>query len=161
MHRRTHLQDITATGATRELKEEINYIHHGQFEFDRVISTYEDDTSVMHIGLPLELHLSPEPDAKTWDVDGIHNTFSNLKFEEAEFPGIEWMTKEELKKALEGEDIDDIKAKSETLSEIAQNLAVKLYEQANAAQGEAGQATDAQEAPKDDNTFDGDFEESK
>ncbi len=38
---------------------------------------------------------------------------------------------------------------------------VKLYEQANAAQGEAGQATDAQEAPRDDNTFDGDFEESK
>ena len=68
---------------------------------------------------------------------------------------------QELKKALEGEDIDDIKAKSEALSEIAQNLAVKLYEQANAAQGEAGQATDAQEAPKDDNTFDGDFEESK
>ncbi len=65
-------------------------------------------------------------------------------------------------KALEGEDIADIKAKSEALSEIAQNLAVKLYEQANAAQGEAGQATDAQEGPKDDNTFDGDFtEESK
>ena len=62
---------------------------------------------------------------------------------------------------FEGEDIDDIKAKSEALSEIAQNLAVKLYEQANAAQGEAGQATDAQEAPRDDNTFDGDFEESK
>ena len=82
------------------------------------------------------------------------------KVEEAEVKKAE-EAKEELKKALEGEDIDDIKAKSEALSEIAQNLAVKLYEQANAAQGEAGQATDAQEAPKDDNTFDGDFEESK
>lgn len=82
------------------------------------------------------------------------------KVEEAEVKKAE-DAKEELKKALEGEDIDDIKAKSEALSEIAQNLAVKLYEQANAAQGEAGQATDAQEAPKDDNTFDGDFEESK
>ena len=105
LHRRTHLQDITATGAKRELKEEINYIHQGQFEFDRVISTYEDDTSVMHIGLPLELHLSPEPDAKTWDVEGIHNTFSNLKFEEAEFPGIEWMTKEELKAKIQEEGV--------------------------------------------------------
>ena len=82
------------------------------------------------------------------------------KVEEAEVKKAE-EAKEELKKALEGEDIDDIKAKSEALSEIAQNLAVKLYEQANAAQGEAGQATDAQEAPRDDNTFDGDFEESK
>lgn len=83
------------------------------------------------------------------------------KVDEAEVKKAE-DAKEELKKALEGEDIADIKAKSEALSEIAQNLAVKLYEQANAAQGEAGQTTDAQEGPKDDNTFDGDFtEESK
>ena len=82
------------------------------------------------------------------------------KVEEAEVKKAE-DAKEELKKALEGEDIDDIKAKSEALSEIAQNLAVKLYEQANAAQGEASEATDAQEGPKDANTFDGDFEESK
>ncbi|EQC54572.1 molecular chaperone DnaK, partial [Lactococcus cremoris subsp. cremoris TIFN5] len=81
------------------------------------------------------------------------------KVEEAEVKKAE-DAKEELKKALEGEDIDDIKAKSEALSEIAQNLAVKLYEQANAAQGEAGEATDAQEGPKDANTFDGDFEEA-
>ena len=103
LHRRTHLQDITATGAKRELKEEINYIHHGQFEFDRVISTYEDDTSVMHIGLPLELHLSPEQSP----ISGLDtgNTFSNLKFEEAEFPGIEWMTKEELKAKIQEEGV--------------------------------------------------------
>ena len=45
------------------------------------------------------------------------------KVEEAEVKKAE-EAKEELKKALEGEDIDDIKAKSEALSEIAQNLAV-------------------------------------
>ena len=97
------MQDITATGAKRELKEEINYIHHGQFEFDRVISTYEDDTSVMHIGLPLELHLSPEQSP----ISGLDagNTLSNLKFEEAEFPGIEWMTKEELKAKIQEEGV--------------------------------------------------------
>ncbi|WP_332380483.1 molecular chaperone DnaK [Lactococcus cremoris] len=69
------------------------------------------------------------------------------KVEEAEVKKAE-DAKEELKKALEGEDIDDIKAKSEALSEIAQNLAVKLYEQANAAQGEAGEATDTKKDQK-------------
>lgn len=107
LHRRTHLQDITATGAKRELKEEINYTHHGQFEFDRVISTYEDDTSVMHIGLPLELHLVPEqdPESGVIDPDNTGNTFSQLKFEEAEFPGVEWLTKDELKAKLKEEGV--------------------------------------------------------
>ncbi|MGM9886994.1 MAG: molecular chaperone DnaK [Lactococcus sp.] len=82
------------------------------------------------------------------------------KVDEAEIKKAE-DAKEALKKALEGDDTEDIKKKSEELSEIAQNLAVKLYEQANAAQEAAGGAEQAQEAPKDDNTFDGDFEESK
>jgi len=82
------------------------------------------------------------------------------KVDEAEVKKAE-DAKEALKKALEGDDIADIKAKSEALSEIAQNLAVKLYEQANAAGQAAGEADTTQEAPKDDNTFDGDFEESK
>ncbi|MQW22340.1 MULTISPECIES: molecular chaperone DnaK [unclassified Lactococcus] len=82
------------------------------------------------------------------------------KVDEAEIKKAE-DAKEALKKALEGDDTEDIKKKSEELSEIAQNLAVKLYEQANAAQEAAGGAEQAQDAPKDDNTFDGDFEESK
>lgn len=104
LHRRTTLQDITATGAKRELKEEINFVHQGQFKFDRVISTFEDDTSVMHIGLPMDLHLSSGV-GKTWEIDNIHNTFENLKLEEAEFPGIEWMTKEELKAKIKEEGV--------------------------------------------------------
>ncbi|MFC4652502.1 molecular chaperone DnaK [Lactococcus nasutitermitis] len=82
------------------------------------------------------------------------------KVDEAEVKKAE-DAKEELKKALEGDNIEDIKAKSEALSEIAQNLAVKLYEQANAEQQAAGETGATQEAPKDDNTFDGEFEESK
>ncbi len=83
------------------------------------------------------------------------------KVDEAEIKKAE-DAKEALKKALEGDDTEDIKKKSEELSEIAQNLAVKLYEQANAAQEAAGaEQAGAQEAPKDANTFDGDFEESK
>ena len=83
------------------------------------------------------------------------------KVDEAEVKKAE-DAKEELKKALEGEDIADIKAKSEALSEIAQNLAVKLYEQANAEQAATeGQEAGGEDAPKDDNTVDGDFEEVK
>ena len=83
------------------------------------------------------------------------------KVDEAEVKKAE-DAKEELKKALEGEDIADIKAKSEALSEIAQNLAVKLYEQASAEQAAAeGQEAGSEEGPKDDNTVDGDFEEVK
>ncbi|MDR0298260.1 MAG: molecular chaperone DnaK [Streptococcaceae bacterium] len=74
--------------------------------------------------------------------------------------------KEALKKSLEGTDTADIKAKSEELSKIAQDLAVKLYEQAAAAQQAAGAdagATDAESEakPADDKTVDGDFEEVK
>lgn len=65
--------------------------------------------------------------------------------------------KEELKKALEGEDFDDIKAKKETLEQEVQNLSVKLYEQAQqqaqAAQEQAG------ESNEDDNVVDADYEE--
>ncbi|MDO5456764.1 MAG: molecular chaperone DnaK [Atopococcus tabaci] len=69
--------------------------------------------------------------------------------------------KEELKTALEGEDIEEIKTKSDALSEIVQDLTVKLYEQAAAAQqaaeGEAGAADDSSE---DDDIVDGEFEEA-
>ncbi|WP_251422690.1 MULTISPECIES: molecular chaperone DnaK [Lactococcus] len=82
------------------------------------------------------------------------------KVDEAEVKKAE-EAKEELKKALEGDDIADIKAKSEALSEIAQNLAVKLYEQASAEQAAAGQAAGTENDSKDDNTVDGDFEEVK
>ncbi|MEY8442871.1 molecular chaperone DnaK [Lactococcus ileimucosae] len=83
------------------------------------------------------------------------------KVDEAEVKKAE-EAKDELKKALEGDDIADIKAKSEALSEIAQNLAVKLYEQASAEQAAAeGQAAGSENDSKDDNTVDGDFEEVK
>ena len=83
------------------------------------------------------------------------------KVEEAEVKKAE-DAKEELKKALEGEDIDDIKAKSEALSEIAQNLAVKLYEQAAAAQQAAGASQEGpteQASSNNDGVVDADFEE--
>lgn len=65
--------------------------------------------------------------------------------------------KEELKKALEGEDIEEIKAKKEALEEVVQQLSVKLYEsmqqqQAEGADSSAGSA-------EDDNVVDADYSE--
>ncbi|RUS48515.1 molecular chaperone DnaK [Cohnella sp. AR92] len=68
--------------------------------------------------------------------------------------------KEALKKALEGENLDEIKSATESLTEIVQQLSVKLYEQAQAAQGAPGAeaASDAGAAPKKDNVVDADYE---
>ncbi|GGB04540.1 molecular chaperone DnaK [Macrococcus hajekii] len=65
--------------------------------------------------------------------------------------------KEELKKALEGDDIEEIKTKKDALNEIVQALSMKLYEQMAAEQ----QAEGAAEQPADDNVVDADFTEVK
>ena len=61
-----------------------------------------------------------------------------------------------LKAALEGKDIEDIRAKKNALQEVVQQLSVKLYEQA-AKQAQAQQS----EGKKDDNVVDAEFEEVK
>ncbi|MGG6314075.1 molecular chaperone DnaK [Paenibacillus macerans] len=69
--------------------------------------------------------------------------------------------KDELKKALEGEDLEQIKAASEKLTEIVQQLSVKLYEQASqaaGAEGAADGATGAADGPSRDNVVDADYE---
>ncbi|WP_395323109.1 molecular chaperone DnaK [Levilactobacillus parabrevis] len=71
-----------------------------------------------------------------------------------------------LKKAQESNDLDDMKAKKDDLNKIIQDLSVKLYQQAQQAQGDAkgaaGQAAGADGAKadgKDGDTVDGDFHE--
>jgi molecular chaperone DnaK len=67
--------------------------------------------------------------------------------------------KEALKKALEGDDHDEIKSKMDELTEVVQQLSVKLYEQAQGAAAEAGQAGEAgAENVKKDNVVDADYE---
>ena len=61
----------------------------------------------------------------------------------------------ELREALTKEDIDDIKKKTEKLNESAMNLGAKLYEQANAESA----ANTSNDAPKDDNIKDAEYEE--
>ncbi len=64
--------------------------------------------------------------------------------------------KEELKKALEGTDIEEIKAKKTALEEQVQQLSVKLYEQmAQEQQAEQGAETEN----KSDEVVDADYEE--
>lgn len=65
--------------------------------------------------------------------------------------------KEELKKALEGEDLEQINAASEKLTEIVQQLSVKLYEQAAQDAETQGGAADAG-GPGRDNVVDADYE---
>ena len=62
----------------------------------------------------------------------------------------------ELKAAKEADNLDDTKTKKEALEKVAQELAVKLYQQAAPEQG--AQAADGA-ASNDDNTVDGDFED--
>jgi molecular chaperone DnaK len=67
--------------------------------------------------------------------------------------------KEALKSALEGEDIEDIKAKKEELEKVVQDLSTKVYEQAAQAQQQA-QGEEGNEA-QDSNVEDADFKEVK
>ncbi len=75
--------------------------------------------------------------------------------------------KEELSKALEANNIDDIKEKTDKLTEKFHTISAKMYQQAQAAganpdmggaAGAAGGAGAAGSAPKDDNVVDADFE---
>jgi molecular chaperone DnaK len=62
----------------------------------------------------------------------------------------------DLKKALEANDLEDVKAKKDALNEVAQALATKAYQQAQQAQ--EAQAS-ADESPADDTVVDAEFEE--
>lgn len=70
--------------------------------------------------------------------------------------------KEKVKKALESDNLDEIKAASDELSGIVQQLSVKVYEQAaqdaQAAQGAAGGADAGSASAKKDNVVDADYE---
>ena len=66
--------------------------------------------------------------------------------------------KEELKTALEGTDIEDIRAKKDALQEIVQQLSVKMYEQAAQAH-EGAESADGQSTSNDDDVVDADYKE--
>ena len=72
----------------------------------------------------------------------------------------------ELKKVMEGDDVAEIKAKSEALTQSSHKLAEAMYQQAAQAEqaGADAQSADSQQgggAPADDDVVDADFEEVK
>ncbi|ANJ69591.1 molecular chaperone DnaK [Latilactobacillus curvatus] len=69
--------------------------------------------------------------------------------------------KEELVKAQQENNLEDMKTKRDALSEIVQELTVKLYQQAQEAQQAAGAEGNATDGKSDDGTVNGDFEEVK
>lgn len=67
--------------------------------------------------------------------------------------------KDKVKAALETDNLEEINAATEALTEIVQQLSVKLYEQAaQAEQGAEGGAGASEEASKKDNVVDADYE---
>lgn len=96
IHQRPDIGNIIATGASRELKEEIGIdIHPALFSFDRVIATYADTTSVVHVGLPAQIIVRDEPTAG--EIGSMDPLIRDLAFSPDEYPGVEWYTKDELK----------------------------------------------------------------
>lgn len=61
--------------------------------------------------------------------------------------------KEELKTALEGSDIEDIKAKKEALEQVVQQLSMKVYEQAQQAAQQGGENTSQNDSTVEDAEF--------
>lgn len=66
--------------------------------------------------------------------------------------------KDELKKALEGSDTAEIKAKTEALQDVLYKMTEKMYAAAQQAQG-AQDGTDAQSGPQEDGVFDAEYKE--
>lgn len=82
-----NIEQIILAGACRELYEELGVmIVTANFTFEEIISTYIDATSTVHVGLIRSIVVNPQ----------------TLSFSEAEFPAVQWLTKDELK-ALDGE----------------------------------------------------------
>ncbi|WPC08402.1 molecular chaperone DnaK [Globicatella sp. PHS-GS-PNBC-21-1553] len=86
-------------------------------------------------------------------LDELKDKVSEEEVKEAE------AARDELKAAVEANDLEAMKAKRDALNEVVQNLTVKLYEQAAAAQQAAAGAEATSDNQNDDGVVDADFEE--
>ncbi|GAA0369931.1 molecular chaperone DnaK [Alkalibacterium iburiense] len=105
-----------------------------------------------------EVELRNEADQLVFQID---KTLKELegKVDEAEIKKAE-EARDELKTALENDDIEDIKAKRDALNEIVQEMSVKLYEQAaQQAEAEGAQADASTDSESSDDVVDAEFEE--
>ena len=95
----------------------------------------------------------------------IHSTEKNLKehgskISDAEKKAIEDASSA-VKDALKGEDIEDIKKKTETLVQASMKLGEAIYKSQQSAKPEDAPKDVKKENTKDDNVVDADFEEVK
>ena len=68
--------------------------------------------------------------------------------------------KDELKKALEGNDTAEIKAKTEALQEVLYKMTEKMYAAAQAAQqAQGGAESQGQSGPQEDGVYDAEYKE--
>ncbi|MBB6445972.1 molecular chaperone DnaK [Bacillus benzoevorans] len=106
-----------------------------------------------------EVELRNEADQLVFQTD---KTMKDLegKVDEAEIQKAN-AAKDDLKAAIEKNDLDEIRAKKDALQEIVQNLTVKLYEEAAKAQQAAQGGAEGSTNSKDDNVVDAEFEEVK
>ncbi|AEB29791.1 molecular chaperone DnaK [Carnobacterium sp. 17-4] len=104
-----------------------------------------------------EVELRNEVDQLLFQVD---KTIGELegKVDEAEVKKAE-EARDELKAAVEANDLEAMKTKRDELNEIVQALTVKLYEQAAQAQGEANPEAAEQAQDGSEDVVDADFEE--
>ncbi|MEK4028756.1 molecular chaperone DnaK [Pseudobacillus sp. FSL P4-0506] len=125
-------------------------------EIDRMVKEAEENAEA-------DKQLKEEVELKNEADQLVFTTEKTLKELEGKVDAAEVETaekaKEELKAALEKNELEDIRTKKEALSEIVQNLSVKLYEeaakQAQQAQGGEEQAS----GQKGDDVVDAEFEE--
>jgi len=105
-----------------------------------------------------EVELRNEADQLVFQID---KTLKDLegKVDEADVKKAE-DARDELKAALENDDTEEIKAKRDALSEIVQEMSVKLYEQAaQQQQAEGAEAGQSAEGDSSEDVVDADFEE--
>ena len=96
----------------------------------------------------------------------IHSTEKNLKEHGAKISDAEKKAIEDastaVKESLKGEDIEDIKKKTETLVQASMKLGEAIYKSQQSAKPESGKDDGGDDAgKKDENVVDADFEEVK
>ena len=82
----------------------------------------------------------------------LKNKVSEEEIQQAE------AARDELKAAVEANDLEDMKVKRDALNEVVQNLTIKLYEQA-AQEAQAAEGAEGTEAGSSDDVVDAEFEE--
>jgi molecular chaperone DnaK len=124
-------------------------------EIQRMVKEAEDNAEADKLHKE-EVELRNEADQLVFTTE---KTLKDLegKVDEAEVAKAN-EAKDELKAAIEKNELEEIRTKKDALNEIVQNLTVKLYEEA-AKQAQAQQGAEGQSNPKDDNVVDAEFEE--